>query len=126
MCDTTFADWKPGDSPLERHARLSTKCPLVLLDFPDNSTSSQALGEDSGLLLKARLLTFTKHQFRPLSDTIDNRQQQRRTTRSSSKQMSLPSASKVSQFENNHTSSRSFFFSSSLVPLIRDLIMYLM
>jgi hypothetical protein len=96
MCDTTLADWKPGDSPLERHTRASTKCPLVLLGFPDDSTSSHALGENSGLMLKARLLTFTKHQFRPLSDTMDSMQQQRRTTRSSSKQRPSASAEKVS------------------------------
>ncbi|SAM08593.1 hypothetical protein [Absidia glauca] len=97
MCDTTLADWKPGDSPLERHTRTSTKCPLVLLGFPDDSTSSHALGEDSGLLLKARLLTFTKHQFRPLSDTMDSKQQRRRTTRSSSKQRPSTSAEKLAE-----------------------------
>ncbi|KAI8343573.1 hypothetical protein BC941DRAFT_448345 [Chlamydoabsidia padenii] len=98
LCDITLADWKQEQSPLDRHTLTSTQCPLVILNFFDNSMTSldNDAYPESEHMLKARLKTFTKNTTWPPLDITSNTQR-RRTTRSSSRQKVIPSAEKMAE-----------------------------
>ncbi|ORZ25595.1 hypothetical protein BCR42DRAFT_386219 [Absidia repens] len=99
MCDLILDNWKPDQSPMERHSHGSTSCPNVVLNYPEGCTINSSaeiysMAElDSELMASARLRTFTKNNVWPPSLHGGKK----RRTRSVTKQQVYPLASEMAE-----------------------------